>query len=139
MAELFITEESRAQHRSSSLSYQFSVETKGNGGEKTEDVPHEDEVVAAGVGVHDDPPVVELVVYKDEDDGEDDADNADGEHRDVESHGHRPDFRSDDGPVLGRVAFPPPDNFLPCRGGGSIINKGEELRSTSWSHLTSFC
>ena len=42
--------------------------------------------------MHDDPPVVELVVHKDEDDGEDDADYADGEHRDVESHGDRPDI-----------------------------------------------
>ena len=78
------------------------------------------------MGVHDDPPVVELVVDEDEDDGEDDADHADGEHRDVESHGDRPDFRSDDGSVLGRVASPPPDNFLPGRGagGGLNINRG---------------
>ena len=77
---------------SSSSSDQFSVETKRNGGKQTEDVSHEDEVVTAGMGVHDDPPVVELVVHKDEDDGEDDADYADGEHRDVESHGDRPDI-----------------------------------------------
>ena len=78
---------------SSSSSYHFSIKTKRNGGQQTEDVSHEDEVVTAGVGVHDDPPVVELVVHKDQDDGEDDADDADGEHRDVESHGDRSDIR----------------------------------------------
>ena len=93
-------------------SYQLGVESKRNNCKQTEDVAHQDEVVTAGVGVHDDPPVVELVVYKDEDDGEDDADNADGEHGNVEGHGHRPDVRLDDGPVLGRVTSPPPDNFL---------------------------
>ena len=95
-------------------SYQLGVESKRNNCKQTEDVAHQDEVVTAGVGVHDDPPVVELVVYKDEDDGEDDADNADGEHGNVEGHGHRPDVRLDDGPVLGRVTSPPPDNFLAC-------------------------
>ena len=95
-------------------SYQLGVESKRNNCKQTEDVAHQDEVVTAGVGVHDDPPVVELVVYKDEDDGEDDADNADGDHRDVESHGDRPDVILDDGPVLGRIASSPPDNFLAC-------------------------
>ena len=101
---------------SSSSPDQFAVESERNNCKKTEDDPHQDEVITARVGVHDDPPVVELVVDEDEDDGENDPDDADGQHGNVESHGDRPDVILDDGPVLGRIASSPPDNFLPCRG-----------------------
>ena len=111
-------------------SYQLGVESKRNNCKQTEDVAHQDEVVTAGVGVHDDPPVVELVVHKHEDDCEDDANNTDGQHGNVQSHGDRPDVWLDDGPVLWRVPPPPPDHFLPWM--SSIINRGraEDQRLT---------
>ena len=111
------------QLRSPSSPYQFGVESKRDNCKQAEDDAHQDEVITAGVGVHDDPPVVELVVDKDEDDGENDPDDADGEHGNVESHGDCPDVRLDDGPVLGRDASPPPDNLLTWN--TSIINRGQ--------------
>ena len=94
---------------STKFRYQLGVEAERNGGEEAEDVAHEDEVVAAGVGVLDDAPVVELVVDDDQDGGHDDAEDADHHHWDVERHGHRLHIRLDDGPVLGRTPLRPPD------------------------------
>ena len=106
----------------------FRVDAQGDGGEEAEDVTGEDEVVAAGVGVLDDPPVVELVVDGHKDDGEDDADDADGDHGDVEGHGDGLDDGLDDGPVGGRLALGPPDQLeagaavlLPGLGAGLLV------------------
>ena len=71
-------------HLASSLNvYQFCVESKGDCCKKTEDVAHQDEVVAAWVRVLDDPAIVELVVDDNQDDCQDDADDADNHHGDV--------------------------------------------------------
>ena len=63
--------------------YQLCVESKRDCGEQAENVAHQDEVVAAGVGMLDDPAIVELVVDDDQDDCQDDADDADDHHGNI--------------------------------------------------------
>ena len=91
------------------LFYQFGVESKRNCCEQTENVAHEDEVVAAGVRVLDDTAVVKLVVDDDQDDGHDDPDYTDNDHGNVQAHGHSLDICFDDCSVLRRVSFRPPN------------------------------
>ena len=64
-------------------SYQLGVESKRNNCKQTEDVAHQDEVVAAWVRVLDDPAIVKLVVDDNQDDCQDDADDADNHHGNV--------------------------------------------------------
>ena len=89
--------------------YQFCVEAERNGCQQAENVSHENEIVTAGVGVHDDAAVVELVVDEDQDAGQDDANDADDHHRNINCHGNSLDISLDDGSVLRRISLRPPD------------------------------
>ena len=89
--------------------YQFSVESKGDCCKKTEDIAQKDEVVAAGVGVLDDPAIVKLVVDDNQDDCHDNSDDADNHHRNVKRHGHSLDVSLDYCSVLRRIPFRPPN------------------------------
>ena len=71
--------------------FHLRVNPQWDGGKETKYVACQDQIVAAGMRVLDDAAVVELVVDDDEDEGEDDADDADGNHRDIEGHGDRLD------------------------------------------------
>ena len=64
------------------------------------------------MGVLDDAAVVELVVDEDQDDGHDDANDADDHHRNVYRHGHGFNICLDYCPVLGRITLGPPNQFL---------------------------
>ena len=55
----------------------------------------------------DDPPIVELVVDHDQDEGEHDPEHAHGHHGDVQGERHRLDVLLDDRPVLRHLATSP--------------------------------
>ena len=92
--------------------YHFCVKSKWNCCQKTENVPHENEIVAAGMGVLDDAAVVELVVDEDQDDGHDDPDDADDDHGNINGHGNCLNICFDDCSVLRRITFGPPNQFF---------------------------
>ena len=93
-------------------SYQFCIEAKWDCCQQAENVSHQNEIVTAGVGVLDDAAIIEFVVDEDKNDGHNDANDTDDDHGDVEGHGHSFNVWLDDGSILGRIAFWPPDQLI---------------------------